>query len=260
MPQAAGIYYFSNGDDDWSRPAVIFIHGAGGNHLYWPPEIRRLAGQRIYAIDLPGHGKSEGIGRQSIADYAACVLAFMDELKMRKAIFIGHSMGGAIAQELALNHPGRTLAIGLISTAAQLRVNPVLIENTFSQATFPLAVQAINDWAFGSQTDVRLKELSIQRMSEVRSSVFHGDFIACDTFNILSCVEKVKVPTLIICGSDDKMVPLHFSQFLNEKIKKSLLHVVDGAGHMVMLENPSVVANMLKLFLDGITYQPGSTD
>ena len=63
MPQAAGMYYFSSGEDDWSRPAVILLHGAGGNHLHWPPEIRRLAGQRIYAPDLPGHGKSDGIGR-----------------------------------------------------------------------------------------------------------------------------------------------------------------------------------------------------
>ncbi len=258
MPQAAGMYYFSNGEDNWSRPAAIFIHGAGGNHLYWPPEIRRLAGQRIYAIDLPGHGKSAGIGRQSIADYAQCVLDFMDSIKLRKAVFVGHSMGGGIALELALNHSRRTLGIGLIASAAQLRVAPALLENTSSSATFMLAIQAINDLAFGPQADARLKEMSIQRMTEVRSSVLHGDFLACDAFNVVPRIGRLKTPALIVCGTNDKMTPLHFSQLMRDKMKNSLLHTVDGAGHMVMLENPPSVAGVLKLFLDGINYQPGS--
>jgi pimeloyl-ACP methyl ester carboxylesterase len=260
MPQAAGMYYFSNGEDDWSRPAVILIHGAGGNHLYWPPEIRRLAGQRIYAIDLPGHGKSTGIGRQSVADYAHCVLDFMDGLKLRKAIFVGHSMGAAIALELALSSSRRTLGVALLASAAHLRVAPELLEKTSTPATFPLAVQLLNDLAFGAETNARLKEISIQRMAEVRSSVLHGDFLACDAFDATARIARVKTPTLIVCGANDKMTPRHYSQLLHQKIKKSLLHSVEGAGHMVMLENPPVVANVLKLFLDGITYQPGSLD
>lgn len=260
MPQAAGMYYFSASEDDWSRPAVIFIHGAGGNNLYWPAEVRRLSGQRLYAIDLPGHGKSEGIGRQSIADYARCVLDFMDELKLRKAIFVGHSMGGAIALELALSHGRRTLGIGLISTGVRLRVAPDLLEKTSTQVTFPLAVQAINEWAFGPQADPRLKELSIKRMAEIRSSVLHGDFLACDAFDLTPRLGRVKVPTLIVCGTQDKMTPLHYSETLHARIKNSLFHSVEGAGHMVMLENPVAVATYLQLFLDSITYQPGSRD
>lgn len=260
MPQAAGIYYFSNGEADWSRPAVIFIHGAGGNHLNWPPEVRRLPGQRIYAIDLPGHGKSTGIGRQSIADYARCVLDFMDDIKLRKAVFVGHSMGAAIALELALSYSRRTLGIGLLSGGSRMRVSPDLLEKTSNPATFPLALQAINNCAFSPSVDARLKESSLRHMAEIRSSVLHGDFVACDAFDVTSRIGRVKVPTLIVCGTDDKMTPLHHSQLLHQKVKNSLLHSIDGAGHMVMLENPLVVANVLKLFLEGITYQPGSRD
>jgi pimeloyl-ACP methyl ester carboxylesterase len=252
------MYYFSNGEENWSRPAAILIHGAGGNHLYWPPEIRRLAGQRIYALDLPGHGKSTGIGRQSIADYARCVLDFMDAIKLRKAVFIGHSMGGGIALELALTVSRRTLGLGLIASAAQLRVSPTLLENSSNPATFALAIQAINDFAFGSRVDARLKEQSIQRMAEVRSSVLHGDFLACDAFNVVPRIGRIKTPALIVCGTEDRMTPMHFSQLMRDKMKNSLLHTVDGAGHMVMLENPPSVAGALKLFLDGINYQPGS--
>ena len=63
------------------RPPVILIHGAGGTHLSWPPQIRRLSDEHIFAIDLPGHGKSGGAGRQSIDEYADDVIAFMKDLR-----------------------------------------------------------------------------------------------------------------------------------------------------------------------------------
>jgi len=260
MPQAAGMYYFSSGEDDWSLPAVILLHGAGGNQLHWPPELRRIAGERIYAPDLPGHGKSDGIGRQSIADYAGCVLAFMDELKIRKAIFVGHSMGGAIALQMALHHTRRTLGIVLINSAPCLHLPANLLEKTLAPATFPLAIKTIGELAFGLQVDPRLKESAMQRMSEVRSSVLHGDFMACDSFDVSARLGRIKAPTLIVSGADDKMVPPHYAQTLHQKIKNSLLHTIDGAGHMLMLENPIAITNILRLFLNSIAYQPGSHD
>jgi pimeloyl-ACP methyl ester carboxylesterase len=257
MPLSAGMYYFDSGGDNWARPAVILIHGAGGNHLYWPPEIRRMRGQRIYALDLPGHGKSEGIGRQSIADYARCVLAFMDSLKIHKAIFIGHSMGGAVALWLGIHNPSRTLGLGLVSTAPRLRVCPELLSSSSTPATFPLAIKMAVDMSFGPQADPRTKELAAQRMSEVRFSVLNGDFLACDAYDEANVLGRAKAPALIICGTEDKMTPLRYSQTMRERIKNSLLHVVDGAGHNVMLEQPQVVANVLNLFLDSISYRPG---
>jgi pimeloyl-ACP methyl ester carboxylesterase len=258
MPQAAGMYYFSNGADDWSRPAVILLHSAGGNHLYWPPQLRRLSGQRIYALDLPGHGKSEGIGRQSIADYASCVLDFMDELKLRKAVFVGHSMGGAIALEMALHQARRTLGVAMINAGSSLRLPAELLKNTTSMATFPLVIKAISELAFGSQVDPRLKETAMQHMNGLRSSVLHSDFLACDAFDVTARLGRVKVPTLIVSASEDKMIAPHYSQSMHLKIKDSLLRTIDGAGHMVILENPLVVANILQFFLTRIEYQPGS--
>ena len=137
MPVAASLYYFSHLEEEYLRPPIVFIHGAGGNYLHWPPEIRRLTGQRIFAPDLPGHGKSDGVGRQSIDDYAQCILDFLDALHIHKAILIGHSMGAAIALTLALDHPRRVLALGLIGGGARLKVSPDLIQNSSSPATLP---------------------------------------------------------------------------------------------------------------------------
>lgn len=260
MPIAAGIYYFANEEENWSRPAVILIHGAGATHLNWPPEIRRMSGQRIYAIDLPGHGKSEGIGLQTIEDYARAILAFMDALKIRKAIFVGHSMGGAIALYLGLHNPSRTLGLGLFATGPRLRVSAALLEKTESPATFGLAVQQITDLAFGPQAETHLKEQTMQRMSEVRPAVLHGDFRACNAFDEAHLLGRVKAPALIVCGTEDKMTPLHLSEQLKARLKDSILYTIEAAGHMVMLEEPQKVAGPLQLFLSGIIYQPGDAN
>lgn len=260
MPLVDGTYYFSHEEDNWGRPAVILLHGAGGNHLYWPPEVRRLPGQRVYTLDLPGHGKSAGIASQSIGDYARRVLDFMDNIKTRKAIFVGHAMGGAIALYLGIHHPSRTLGLGLISTGARIRVPSSWVENTTSQATLPIAIQSMLDKSFSFQSDPRLKDAARQRMMETRPSVLHSDFLACDDFDESSSLGRIKSPTLIICGTDDQVTPFHLSQQLNSRIKNSMICQLDGAGHMAMQESPLQVANPLKLFLDGIDYQPGSTE
>ncbi|HEY3312938.1 MAG TPA: alpha/beta hydrolase [Anaerolineales bacterium] len=258
MPLAAGMYYFEN-DNNWARPAVILIHGAGGSHLYWPPEIRRLKNQRVYAIDLPGHGKSEGIGRQSIVDYAHSVLEFMGALKIQKAVFVGHSMGGAVALWLGIHNPSRTLGMGLISTAPRLRVSSELLSSSSVAATLPLAVKASVEMSFGPHADPRLKELAAQRMAEVRYPVLYGDFLACSVFDESNLVGRAKAPALIICGTEDKMTPLRYSEAMHRRLKKSIFHPVEGAGHMVMLEQPLMIANILDVFLNEISYQPGST-
>jgi pimeloyl-ACP methyl ester carboxylesterase len=257
MPLAAGTYYFANEENHWARPAVILLHGAGGNHLFWPPEIRRLPGQRIYALDLPSHGKSEGIGQQSIEEYAKCVLDFMDVLRLRRAVFVGHSMGGAIALWLGVHRPARTLGLGLIATAARLRVSSDLLSSSANPATFNSAVGSIVAGSFSNNADPRLKELAAQRLAEVRCPVLHGDLVACADYDETELLGRVRAPTLIVCGTQDTMTPLFLSQILRDRIKNSLLHTVEGAGHMVMLEQPQAVAGMLQLFLSGIAYQPG---
>jgi pimeloyl-ACP methyl ester carboxylesterase len=257
MPLAAGIYYFANEEENWSRPAVILIHGAGGTHLSWPPEIRRMAGQRIYAIDLPGHGKSDGFGRQTIEDYARAVLDFMDALKIRKALFVGHSMGGAVALYLGVHNPSRTLGLGLFSTGPRLRVSSALLEKTANPATFTMAVQSINELAFGPHAESRIREAAGQRMTDVRPAVLHGDFLACDAYDEAHLLGRIKVPALIVCGMEDKMTPLHLAEQLRARLKGSILYTIETAGHMVMLEESQKAAAPLHLFLNSIAYQPG---
>ncbi|MDO9303211.1 MAG: alpha/beta hydrolase [Anaerolineales bacterium] len=257
MPTTTKLYYFAHEAEDQvtARPPVILIHGAGGTHLSWPPQIRRLADEKIYALDLPGHGKSEDAGRQSIDEYADDVIAFMDELKMRVAVIVGHSLGSAVALTLALKYPKQVLGLGLLGSGSRLRVSPILLETAGNPNTFESAVEMVNGNCFCSETPQNLIEHSKRTMLEIRPPVLLGDLLACNEFDVTSQLDKITVPTLIICGAEDKMTPLKFSELLQSGIANSQLHVLDKAGHMVMLEQPDAVADLLKQFIDNIPFK-----
>jgi pimeloyl-ACP methyl ester carboxylesterase len=249
MPVAAGLYYFAHEEDNLRRPPVLLIHGSGGTHLHWPAEVRRLPGQRVFAIDLPGHGKSDGLGHQSVLEYARAIAAFMDKLKLGPAVMVGHSLGGAIALTLALRFPKRALGLGLVGTGARLRVAPAILENAANPATFPSAVQAAVEMSYGPGADPRLKELGAQRMAETRPSVLHGDFLACNEFDVMDKLEKIDVPALILCGTEDRLTPVKYAEYLRDHLSKARLQTVEGAGHMLPLEQPAAAAAALGEFM-----------
>lgn len=257
MSIAAGLYYFAHEAENFSRLPVILIHGAGGHHLYWPPQIRRLHNQRIFAVDLPGHGKSGGIGHHTIDDYVGEILGFMKALRFNAAVLVGHSMGGAIALETAIRYPKRVLGLGLVGSGARLRVAPTILQSASDPSTFADTVHMINAYSYAPQTNARLKELGEQRMLETRSTVLYGDLLACDAFDVMDRLSKISAPTLILCGAEDKMTPLRNSEFMRDHIAGTRLEIVPNAGHNVMLEQPNQVAEILADFLDAIPYQPG---
>jgi len=254
MPTTTELYYFAHEAEEQivTRPPVILLHGAGGIHLSWPPQIRRLAGEKVYAPNLPGHGKSEGAGRQSIDEYADDVLAFMKELKIEAAVIVGHSMGSAVALTLALKYPKQVLGLGLLGSGSKLRVSQTLLETVGNPNTFEAAVDMVNENCFSADAPQNLLELSRRTMLEIRPPVLSGDFLACNEFDVTSQLENINIPTLIICGAEDKMMPVKFSESLRDAIANSQLHILENAGHMVMLEQPDAVADLLKKFVDGI--------
>lgn len=257
MPYAAALYYVANPEGRGDKPPLVLIHGAGGTHLHWPATLRRLNGFRVFALDLPGHGKSEGPGRQTIPAYGDAVLAWMDAVGLRRAVIGGHSMGGAIAQILALGHPERVIGLLLVGTGARLRVAPAILENAASEATFSQAVDTVVQWAFSPTASPRLVEVAAQRWAEVRPAVLHGDFLACDRFDIMERLPEINVPALVICGEDDRLTPVRYAQFLAERLPQAELVVIPQAGHMVMLEQPAAVTQAVERFLQGLPFQAG---
>jgi pimeloyl-ACP methyl ester carboxylesterase len=257
MPRASGLHYFLHEGGNKLRPAVILIHGMGGNHLSWPAEMRRLPEYRVITLDLPGHGKTEGPGRQSVQDYARAVVGFLDDVELSRAVIVGHAMGGAIALTLALDYPHRVAGIGLISTGPCLPIPPLIIENAANQSTFALAIKSLQELSLGSQTPDKLKGNTIKHLSETRQSLLLDDLLACDRFNQTDRLGTIRTPALVICGKDDKLTPLRFSEILSQQIPGAALQTVEGAGHMLLLEQPDRLSKMLHVFLATIQYQPG---
>ena len=256
MPIDSKINYRLSNHGNGIQLPVVLIHGAGGNHLFWPPEIRRMKGFRMYALDLPGHGRSKGHGLQDIKTYADRISNWMNSIKLNRAVIIGHSMGGAIALTLTREYEEKVLGLGLISTGARLRVNPFILENTRYSQTFPTALSFIISKSFSKDASPKLVSLAKRRMADTRPSVLHGDLLACNNFDLTGSLQQIRTPCLIVCGQDDEMTPPRYSQYLSEIIKSANLNLVPGAGHMVMLEKPKIVTDILKRFLNQIPFHP----
>lgn len=221
-------------------PAVVLVHGAGGSHLHWPGPLRRLPDVRVYALDLPGHGRSGGEGREYVEAYAADVVGFLDALGLEAAILIGHSMGGAIVQRVALDEPRRVAGLVLVGTGARLRVAPALLEGL--EQDFPAVVRLMAEWAWGPGADATLIAEGQRLMEEAGPQVLQRDFLACDRFDVRQDVGRITAPTLVITGSEDRMTPPRFGQWLADHIPAAQFCLVAGAGHMVALERPQEVA------------------
>ncbi len=249
MPYQADLYYQAYHADDRARKTVVLIHGAGGDHLSWPSQIRRLTGYRVYTPDLPGHGKSRGHGLQRISAYGELINNWLNEIEFPNIFLGGHSMGGAIALWIAIHHPARVRGLILIGAGASLPVNLSLIEELASPQGFPTAVDNICRWSFSPRTESRLIDEVRKQMLKNRPTVLGGDFRACDAYDLSGQLDQVKGPTLILVGEEDKMTPLRFAEQLREGIQDADLQIIPGAGHMVPLEQPDKTADLIRGFL-----------
>lgn len=257
MPTAAGLHYFLHEGGSALKPPVVLIHGAGGDHLSWPPEMRRLPGYRVISLDLPGHGKTEGPGRQSIQDYARDVVEFMDIAGLSRAVFVGHAMGGAISLVLALDYPNRVAGIGLISTGPSLPIPSSVLENAANTSTLPKAIRSLQDMALGTQTPEHLKGTIFKSLFATRQTLLLDDLLACDRFNLTDRLNAVRTPALVVCGTDDRLTPIRYSEILSRTISGAALQTVEGAGHLLILEQPGRLAKLIGVFLKTIPYMPG---
>lgn len=254
------LFYAVAEGDPMRKRNLILVHGAGGDHTHWPAGLRRLSDFNIYAPDLPGHGRSEGRGRTRVDDYADCVHLFAQTLRLGHISIVGHSMGGAIAQTLALRQPSWLAGMVLIGTGARLRVHPLILEGLqpapdggppvgISRANFEAAIDMICQWAYGPTTSEQILRKGRQQLFNVDPNVIYGDYLACNDFDVMDRVREIRLPTLILVGSADQMTPPQYGQYLHEQISGAeLVEILDG-GHMMALEKPAEVTQAVTRFL-----------
>jgi pimeloyl-ACP methyl ester carboxylesterase len=254
MSEKGQIYYklFDGGAPQAGHPALVLIHGAGGTHLHWPPELRRMAGEVVYCLDLPAHGGSGGEILGSIQGYAQKLVEWLDFLDLGTVVLVGHSMGGAVSMVVALESPQHVRGLVLVGSGARLRVSPQILALTENESLYQQAAELVTQWAFSSHADPRMMEIAQKRMAEVPAHVLHADFITCDHFDAMDRLAEISAPTLVLCGDQDQMTPVKYSQYLAENIPHARLVVIEDAGHMVMLERPQEISRHIRNFIQEI--------
>jgi len=232
-----------------SDMTVVLIHGSGGNAGMWRKVMEGLAdGYDSLAVDLPGHGKSQGEGMNSIPEYREFMKDFFGVLGAEKIVLGGHSLGGGIVQDFVLQYPERLRAILLIGTGARLRVLPEALEGLRQMAEGKIEPR-FEPWAFASGATAEVLSEGEREWAKTSPRVRYQDMAACDQFDIMKEAEKIRIPALMVCGREDRLTPVKYSEYLKGKILGSKMEIVEGAGHAVMLEAPEVLSRVILTFL-----------
>jgi pimeloyl-ACP methyl ester carboxylesterase len=230
-------------------PTLLFIHGAGGSHKLWEYQLNFF--DQAIAVDLAGH--DVGAGKSTIDEYVEEVKRFCDENSLRNIVMIGHSMGGGIAQKFALDYQEYLKAIVLVCTGAKLRVAP----NIFAaiKENHAQAIELITEFAFSNKAPSEIRKRTAEEMMKISPEVIYSDFEACDKFDVMSRLKEIELPTLIICGLEDQVTPVKYSEYLKNNIPNSRLEIIADAGHMVMLEKPEELNERLEKFIKELAHR-----
>lgn len=217
-----------------SVPTIILIHGSGGSTATWIMQLRGLSKDfLIVTIDLNGHGKSpDRSGSNTTESYLTDIKEVVK--KYDRPVIGGHSMGGMLAQLFALKYPQMISGIILVGTGARLRVAQFIFD--ILDSNFDEYVENAGNFMFHESASEELIDASKREIRKCDPKIVRRDFAACNKFDIMEKVSEISVPTLILVGKQDIMTPVKYSEYLHDKIQDSTLHVIENAGHSVMLE------------------------
>jgi len=230
---------------------LLFIHGAGGNHKVWNMQPHYFeSNYNFIAVELPGHGESSGNGEKDISSYTEWIRKIIENLSLRTCSIIGHSMGGAITLDFVLKYHQYLDSIVLVGTGARLRVSSDILDTV--KDNFDNAVKLICKFAYSDRVSSDIIELGETEMRKTSPEVLYGDFFACNDFDVLEEIKKIKAPTLIISGSEDRLSFPKYAHFLHENIQGSKLVMIQDAGHMIMIEKPKEFNEEVETFISNL--------
>jgi pimeloyl-ACP methyl ester carboxylesterase len=239
-------------------PAIVFVHGLGGCWQNWLENMPRMAelGFRAIALDLPGFGSSPMPPWQiSIPDYGKLLGDFREALGLGTCTLVGNSMGGFIAAEVAVGEPEWVERLVLVSSAgishARMRRGPVLAGARVSVLVNPLLRRL--DAAAMRRRGLRQlliggvvrhpermpREMLVEMIAPALGSPGFIPAVAALTgYDLLDRLERIRVPTLVVWGRDDLVVPAADAAGFIERIPAAQLVVFDDCGHVPMAEHP----------------------
>jgi pimeloyl-ACP methyl ester carboxylesterase len=240
---------------DPSQPTILFVHGAGNDHSVWQMPARYFAfhGRSSLAIDLPGHGRSGGKPPQTIEDMADWIQHVVDALPLGEVSIAGHSMGALVALAAAAGMGDRVKSLALLGISTKMGVHPELL--AAARRNDHLAIDLIMTWGFSPESQVggnRVPGVWMtgggERLLEcIPDDVLGNDLAACEAYDDAPAMaRKVKCPTLVLLGSRDLMTPQKAGHALAADINESRTVVLEGCGHMMLVERPNETLDALR--------------
>jgi pimeloyl-ACP methyl ester carboxylesterase len=244
-------YQGNEGGFSADRRTLVFIHGSGGSHEDWSRQVIPLKNDfNIAALDLPGHGQSEGDGESDVFAYVAIVKEFIKTAGILKPVLVGHSLGAAICLGFAIRYGDAAAAIVPVGGGVRMPVNALILDGIKNDPDSTIAM--IAKFSVTKTNREKYAGLIIQELSRVSPEIIHGDFAACDRLDITDKISEITIPTLVICGREDKMTPPAFSAYLSNNIHGAKLSLIPEAGHFVMLENPKEFNDTVADFVNSL--------
>ena len=239
---------------DPENPAIIFIHGAGMDRSVWALQTRWFAwrGRSVLAVDLPGHGGSEGPALGSIEAQGEWLLRLMDAAGVSSSALVGHSMGALAALAAAAAGGERVTALALLGVAASMPVHPDLL--SASHAGDEIAHDLIVSWGFGQPAHFGANRTPGMWMQGGGKSLLARapaghlgiDLEACRVYeNAVEAAAAATCPMLVVCGSLDRMTPPEGAKELTKAARDARIITIAEAGHMMMVEKPDETLDAL---------------
>ena len=239
-------------------PVAVFVHGAANDHSVWSLQSRYFAwhGWNVLALDLPGHGQSDGAPCTTIGDYAAWVAAFLDAVGVKAPVVIGHSMGSLTALELSARRPDLVGKLALVGTAVPMAVGDVLLDAARDDED--KARRMIVEWSFAPMSQLGnnhtvpgmwLPGNGLALMRRMSKGVLHTDLAACKAYSGgLDAAKNVAVPALVVVGARDMMTSPKGAQALIALLPDVRVETLAEAGHSMLSEAPEQVLDALWKF------------
>ena len=243
---------------DPDLPLVVFVHGAGMDHTVWALQTRYFShhGRSVLAVDLPGHGTSDGPLLDSIGGIADWLARLVETAGADRATLVGHSMGALAALECAARHGDRVSALALLGVAPRMPVHPDLL--AAAGRDDHLAIDLVSSWGHGPvghfggarAPGLWLMTGGERLLERGAKGVLYNDLKACDAYDGgPEAAARVACPALLVLGALDKMTPPKAGRKLAETIQEHRVELIPDCGHMLMTERPDQTLDALKSLL-----------
>ena len=239
---------------DPRKSTIVFLHGAGLDHSTFGLQSRYFGyhSRNVLALDLPGHGRSEGPPLPTIAAMADWVFKLLDALEVPKVSIVGHSMGALIALESANRQPARLERIACVGIAYPMKVSEAFLEAARKNEQTAFDMETI--WGHAAQVPLGgnpnpgmwMYGDTQARLERLAPGVLYADLKASNDYVFPG---GVKCPALFILGKRDVMTPPRAAKGLQEQIPAAKTVVIDFSGHSLMAEAPDATLDALIDFL-----------